>query len=151
AAQENEPKPPLSKPPLAQKPSLNNEISHNKNTSNKCGFLQSRLSGSRTNIHSVKERKEMDENNSTAEATDTRFLNIALKTTGHQHSLYQGSSKSVEEKTEEEEMSVAKTTVVKKITQKESDSSSSKFHKIDTVLGAGKLSDESQEKKDGNK
>ncbi|NXF05032.1 FYB1 protein, partial [Smithornis capensis] len=148
-AQENEPKPPLSKPPLAQKPSLDNEISHNKDTSNKCGFLQSRLSGSRTNIHSVKKRKEMDENNSAAEATDCHFLNTALKPTGQQHSIYQGRSKSVEKKTEEE-MSVAKTTVVKKIIQKESDSSSSKFHKVDTVLGGGKLPDESQEKKDGN-
>ncbi|NXA13795.1 FYB1 protein, partial [Sapayoa aenigma] len=145
-AQENEPKSTRSKPPLAQKPSLNNDISHNKDASEKYGFLHSRLSGSRTNVHPVKEGKEMDENSSAAEATCSHFLNTALTHTGHPHTLYQGSSKNVEEKAEEKEMSVAKTTTVKKIIQKESDSSQ-KFCQINTVLDAGKLSDESQKKK----
>ncbi|NXU83347.1 FYB1 protein, partial [Xiphorhynchus elegans] len=150
AAQENMPKPPLSKPPLAQKPSLDNEGSNNKDTSYKFGSLPSRLSGPRTNTQSLKKVKEMDENNSAAEATGSHLSKIALKPTGQCHSFSQGTSKIVQKETEEKEMSVAKTTIVKKIIQEGSDSSH-KFHKTNTALGAGRSSGESQEKEDGDR
>ncbi|NXM74698.1 FYB1 protein, partial [Serilophus lunatus] len=145
AAQKDEPKSFLSKQPVAQKQPLKDEISHNKDTSNKCR-LQSRLLGSKINIPPFKEGKEMDENNPAAEATGSHFLNKAPKPTHHQHSFYRGSSKNVEEKTKEEEMSVAKTTIVKKIPQEGSDSSSCKLRKTNTVLGAGRSSDKDEEK-----
>ncbi|NXG07114.1 FYB1 protein, partial [Sakesphorus luctuosus] len=148
AAQENMPKPASSKPPLAQKPSLDNEGSKNKDTSNKFGSLQSSLSGPRTNAYSLKKVKEMDENNSAAEAAGSRLPKIALKPTGLRYSLSQDTSKNVQKDTEEKGMSVAKTTVVKKIMQEGSDSSH-KFCKINTALGAGRSSGESKEKEDG--
>ncbi|NWR89363.1 FYB1 protein, partial [Furnarius figulus] len=150
AAQEDMPKPSLSKPPLAQKPSLDNEGSNNKDTSYKFGSLQSRLSGPRTNTHSLKKVKEMDENNSAAEATGSCLPKTALKPTGQCHSISQGTPKIVQKETEEKEMSVAKTTIVKKVIQEGSDSSH-KFHKTNTALGAGRSSGEPQEKEDGDR
>ncbi|NXE23331.1 FYB1 protein, partial [Ardeotis kori] len=145
ATQENEPKHPFAKPPLAQKPSLNREGSHNEDTSNKNVLLQK-------NIHSFKAAKEMDENsNCAAEVAGSNFSNMALKPTGHWSSSSQGTSKNVEEKTEEKGMSAAKNMFLNKIIQEESGSSSPKFHKTNTALAAGRLSGASQEKEDGDK
>ncbi|NWY20926.1 FYB1 protein, partial [Aphelocoma coerulescens] len=147
AAQENEPKPPVSKPPLAQKPSLNNEVSQNEDTSNKSGFLQ-RLSGPRTNTHALQEAKEMGENsNSAAEAAGSHFPKITLKPTGHRSSLSKGTPKTVEENTEEKGMSAAKNIFLNKIIQEES-GSSHKFHKMNTALAAERPSGEPQDKED---
>ncbi|KAM6230859.1 FYN-binding protein 1 isoform 1-T1 [Porphyrio hochstetteri] len=149
--QENESKPPSSKPPLAQKPSLNNEVSHNEDTSNKNVFLQKGLSGPRPNIHSLKTGKEMDENsNHAAEAAGSNFSNIALKPTGHWSSSPQGIPKNMEEKTEETGMSVAKNIFLNKI-QEESGCSALKFPKTNTALTAGRPSGGSQEKEDGDR
>ncbi|KFV49448.1 FYN-binding protein, partial [Gavia stellata] len=148
ATRENEPKPPFSKPPLAQKPSLNHEISHNEDTSNKNVFLQKGLSGPRPNMHSFKAAKEMDENsNCGAEAAGSHFSNMVLKPTGHWSSSSQGTLKNVEEKTEEKGMSAAKNIFVNKITQEES-GSSSKLHKTNTALASGRPTGGSQEKED---
>ncbi|NXE13717.1 FYB1 protein, partial [Lophotis ruficrista] len=145
ATQENEPKHPFIKPPLAQKPSLNREVSHNEDTSNKNVLLQK-------NIHSFKAAKEMDENsNCAAEAAGSNFSNMGLKPTGHWSSSSQGTSKNVEEKTEEKGMSAAKNIFLNKIMQEESGSSSPKFHKTNTALAAGRPSGASQEKEDGDK
>ncbi|XP_037980552.1 FYN-binding protein 1 isoform X2 [Motacilla alba alba] len=147
AAQENEPKIPVSKPPLAQKPSLNNEVSQNEDTSNKSGFLQ-RQSGPRTDIHAHQEAKEMGENsNSAAEAPGSNFPKVALKPSGHRYSLAKGAPKTVAENTEEKGMSTAKNIFLNKIAQEES-GSSHKFRKMNTALAAGKLSGESQEDED---
>ncbi|NWW03396.1 FYB1 protein, partial [Oreocharis arfaki] len=147
ATQENEPKPPVSKPPLAQKPSLNNEVFQKEDTSNKSGFLQ-RLSGPRTNIHTLQEAKEMGENsNSAAEAAGSHFPKIALKPTGQRSSLSKGTPKTVEENTEERGMSAAKNIFLNKIIQEES-GSSQKFPKMNTAPSAGRPSGEPQEKED---
>uniref|UniRef100_A0A8B9M0W7 FYN binding protein 1 n=1 Tax=Accipiter nisus TaxID=211598 RepID=A0A8B9M0W7_9AVES len=152
ATQENEPKPPFSKPPLAQKPSLNHDVSHNEDTSNKNVFLQKGLSGPRPNIHSFKATKEMDENsNRAAEAAGSHFSNIALKPAGHWPSSSQGTPKNMEEKTEEKGISAAKNIFLNKIIQEESGSSSPKFHKMNTALAAGRPSGGSQEKEDGDR
>ncbi|KFO09962.1 FYN-binding protein, partial [Balearica regulorum gibbericeps] len=152
ATQENEPKPPFSKPPLAQKPSLNQEVSHNEDTSNKNVFLQKGLSGPRPNIHSFKVAKEMDENsNSAAEAAGSHFSNTALKPTGHWSSSSQGTPKNTEEKTEEKGVSAARNIFLNKIIQEESGSSPPKFHKMNTALAAGKPSGGLQEKEDGDR
>ncbi|XP_009892972.1 PREDICTED: FYN-binding protein [Charadrius vociferus] len=152
ATQENEPKPPVSKPLLAQKPSLNHEVSHNEDTSNKNVFLQKGLSGPRPNIHSFKAAKEKDENSScAAEASASHFSNMALKPTGHWSSSSQGTPKNVEEKTEEKGMGAAKNIFLNKIIQEESSSPSLKFHKMNTALAAGRPSGGSQEKEDGDR
>ncbi|NXQ27781.1 FYB1 protein, partial [Alaudala cheleensis] len=149
ATQENEPKPPASKPPLAQKPSLNNEVSQNEDNSNKSGFLQ-RQSGSRTNIHTLQEVKEMGENsNSAEERAGSHFPKIALKPTGHRSSLSKGTPKTVSENTEEKGVSAAKNIFLNKIIQEES-GSSHKFHKMNTAFAAGRPSGEPQEKEDGD-
>ncbi|NWW84063.1 FYB1 protein, partial [Rhynochetos jubatus] len=151
ATQENESKPPFSKPPLAQKPSVNHEVSHNEDTSNKNVFLQKGLSGPRPNMYSFKAAKEMDENsNCAAEATSNPFSNVGLKPTGHWSSSPQGTLKNIEEKTEEKGISAAKNIFLNKIIQEES-GSSAKFHKMNTVLAAGKPSGGSQEKEDGDR
>ncbi|KAM6303118.1 FYN-binding protein 1 isoform 1-T1 [Podargus strigoides] len=152
ATQENEPKPPLSKPPLAQKPSLNHEVSHNKDTSNKNVFLQKGLSGPRPNMHSSKAAKETDENSNCAtEAAGGHFSNMALKPTGHWSRSSQGTPKNLEEKTEEKGMTAAKNIFINKTIKEESGSSSSKSHKMNEVLAAGWPSDGSQEKEDGDR
>ncbi|NXY14136.1 FYB1 protein, partial [Atrichornis clamosus] len=148
ATQENEPKPPVSKPPRAQKPSLYNEFSQNEDTSKRSGFLQ-KLSGSRTNIHSLKEVKEMGENsNQAAEAAGSHFPKIALKPTGHWSSLTKGTPRNVEENTEEKGVSAAKNIFLSKIIQEESNASSHKFCKKNTAFAAGGPSDGSQEEED---
>ncbi|KAM8984868.1 FYN-binding protein 1 isoform 2-T2 [Ara ararauna] len=151
ATQENEPKSSFSKPPLAQKPSLNHDVSHNEDTSNKNVFLQKGLSGPRQNIHSFKATKEMDESsNCSAEAAGSHFSNIALKPTDHCSGSSEGAPRNIEEKTEEKGVSAAKNTFLNKITQEES-GSSSKFHKTNTVFAEGRLSGGSQEKEDGDR
>uniref|UniRef100_A0A663N805 FYN binding protein 1 n=1 Tax=Athene cunicularia TaxID=194338 RepID=A0A663N805_ATHCN len=148
ATQENEPKT-FSKPPLAQKPSLNHEVTHNEDTSNKNVFLQK---GPRPNIHSFKAAKEMDENSKCAvEAAGSHFSNMALKPTGRWSSSSQGTPENVDEKTEEKGMSAAKNIFLNKIIQEESSSSSPKFNKTNTVLNAGRPSGGSQEKEDGDR
>ncbi|KAM6289386.1 FYN-binding protein 1 [Aegotheles albertisi] len=150
ATQENEPKPPFSKPPLAQKPSLNREVSHNEDTSNKNVFLQKGLAVPRPNTHSFKAAKEMDENsNRAAEAAGSHFSNMALKPTGRWSRSSQSIPKNVEEKTEEKGISAAKNIFLNKITQEESGSST--FHKTNTTLAAGMLSGGSQGKEDGDR
>ncbi|NWR35935.1 FYB1 protein, partial [Tachuris rubrigastra] len=144
AAQENVPKPPLFK-----KPSYNIEVSNNKDTSNTCGSFQSRLSGPRTNTHSLKKVKEIGENNSVAEGAGSHLPKIALKPAGHSQTLFQSTSRNVEKETEEKGMNVIKTTVAKKVTQEGSDSPH-KFRKTNTALGAVRSSDETQEKEDGS-
>ncbi|NXY47759.1 FYB1 protein, partial [Ceuthmochares aereus] len=151
ATQENEPKAPLSKPPLAQKPSLNHEVSHTEDNSNKNAFLQKGLSSPRPNIHSFKAAKEMDENsNCAAEAAGSHFSHVALKPVGHWSSSPQGIPKNVENKTEEKGMNAAKNIFLNKIIQEES-GSSPKFHKMNTALAAGRPTSESQEKGDGDR
>ncbi|NWH68755.1 FYB1 protein, partial [Geococcyx californianus] len=150
ATQENEPKPPFSKPPLAQKPSLNHEVSRNEDISNKNVFLQKGLSGPRPNIHSSKAAKEMDENSNCAVEAAGSHFSVILKPTGHWNSSHQGIPKNVEEKTGEKGMSTAKNIFLNKIIQEES-GPSPKLHKTNTTLAAGRLSDESQEKEDGNR
>ncbi|NXK95193.1 FYB1 protein, partial [Formicarius rufipectus] len=150
AVQENMTKFPLSKPPVAQKPFLGNEGSNNNDTSNKFGSLQVRLSGPRTKTYSFKKVKEMDENSSAAEAAGSHLSKIALKPTGQYYSSSQGTSKNVQKETEDKEMSVAKTTIVKKF-DKEGSDSSHKFCNINIVLDAGRSSGESQEKEDGDR
>ncbi|XP_030907527.2 FYN-binding protein 1 isoform X3 [Melopsittacus undulatus] len=151
ATQENEPNSSFSKPPLAQKPSLNHDVSHSEDTSNKNIFLQKGLSGPRQNIHSFKATKEMDENsNHSAEAAGGHFSNIALKPSDHRSGSPEGTPKNMEEKTEEKGMSAAKNIFLNKITQEES-GSSSKFHKTNAVFGEGRLSGGSQEKEDGDR
>uniref|UniRef100_A0A8C0ES07 FYN binding protein 1 n=1 Tax=Bubo bubo TaxID=30461 RepID=A0A8C0ES07_BUBBB len=148
ATQENEPKT-FSKPTLAQKPSLNHEVSHNEDSSNKNVFLQK---GPRPNIHSFKAAKEMDENSKcAAEAAGSHFSNMALKPTGHWSSSSQGNPENVDEKTEEKGMGAAKNIFLNKIIQEESSSSSPKFYKMNTVLTAGRPSGGSQEKEDGDR
>uniref|UniRef100_A0A8C5TN45 FYN binding protein 1 n=1 Tax=Malurus cyaneus samueli TaxID=2593467 RepID=A0A8C5TN45_9PASS len=150
AAQENEPKPPVSKPPLAQKPSLNQEVSQNEDTSSKSGFLQ-RLSGPKTNVLALQEAKETGENNnSAAESAGSHLPKTALKPTGHRSSLLKGTSKNVEENTEEKGMSSAKNIVLNKTIQEES-GSSHKFRKMNTALAAGGPSGEPQEREDGKR
>ncbi|NWQ71284.1 FYB1 protein, partial [Neopipo cinnamomea] len=144
AAQENAPQPSLFK-----KPSFNIEVSNNKDTSNKCGSLQSRLSGPRTNTHSLKKVKEMGENNSAAQAADSHLPKIALKPAGHSQTLFQGTFRNMGKETKEKGMSVIKTTVAKKVIQEGSDSPH-KFRKTSTALGAVRSSDETQEKEDGS-
>ncbi|XP_064903674.1 FYN-binding protein 1 isoform X1 [Columba livia] len=152
ATQENEPKSPFSKPPLAQKPSLNHEVSHKEDTSNKNVFLQKGLSGPKTNIRSFKAAKEIDENsNCAAEAPGSHFSNVVLKPTGHWSSSAQGTLINVEEEAEEKGMSAAKNVFLNKIMQEESGSSSAKFRKTNTVLAAERPSGASKEKEDGDK
>ncbi|PKK20860.1 FYN binding protein [Columba livia] len=152
ATQENEPKSPFSKPPLAQKPSLNHEVSHKEDTSNKNVFLQKGLSGPKTNIRSFKAAKEIDENsNCAAEAPGSHFSNVVLKPTGHWSSSVQGTLINVEEEAEEKGMSAAKNVFLNKIMQEESGSSSAKFRKTNTVLAAERPSGGSKEKEDGDK
>ncbi|KFO76489.1 FYN-binding protein, partial [Cuculus canorus] len=151
ATQENEPKTPLSKPPLAQKPSLNHEVSHTEDTSNKNVFLQKGLSSPRPNMHSFKAAKEMDENsNCAAEAEGSHFCHVALKPVGQWSSSPQGIPENTEQKTEEKGMSAAKNIFLNKIIQEES-GSSPKFHKTNTALAAGRPTGESQEKGDGDR
>ncbi|XP_062471418.1 FYN-binding protein 1 isoform X2 [Pezoporus occidentalis] len=151
ATQENEPKSSFSKPPLAQKPSLNRDVSHNEDTSNKNVFLQKQLSGPRQNIHSFKATKEVGENsNCSAEASGSHFSNKALKPTDHCSGASEGTPKYMEKKTEEKGMSAAKNIFLSKITQEES-GSSSKFHKTNTVFAEERLSGPSQEKEDGDR
>ncbi|NXS43730.1 FYB1 protein, partial [Balaeniceps rex] len=146
------PKPPFSKPLLAQKPSLNHEVSHNEDTSNKNVFLDKGLSGPRPNIHSFKAAKEMDENsNCAAEAAGSHFSNMALKPTGHWSSSSQGTPKNMEEKTEEKGASAAKNIFLNKISQEESGCSSPKFYKTNTALASDRPSGGSQEKEGGDR
>ncbi|NXX62964.1 FYB1 protein, partial [Scopus umbretta] len=152
ATHENEPKPPFSKPPLAQKPSLNHEVSHNEDTSNKNVFLQKGPSGARPNTHSFKAAKEMDGNsNCAAEAAGSHFSNMVLKPTGLWSSSFQVTPKNMEEKTKEKGMRAANKIFLNKISQEESGSSSSKFHKMNTALAAERPSGGSQEKEDGDR
>ncbi|NXK73380.1 FYB1 protein, partial [Amazona guildingii] len=151
ATQENEPKSSFSKPPLAQKPSLNHDVSHNEDASNKNVFLQKGPSGPRQNIHSFKPTKEMDENsNCSAEAAGSHFSNIALKPTEHCSGSSEGTSKNTDEKTEEKGMNAAKNIFLNKITLEES-GSSSKFQKTNTIFAEGRLSGGTQEKEDGDR
>ncbi|XP_009074141.1 PREDICTED: FYN-binding protein [Acanthisitta chloris] len=148
--QVNKPKLPLSKPPLAQKSSLTNEMSHNKDTSNKSDFLQ-RPASSRTNTCKFKEAKEMGENsNRAAETEGNRFRDIRVVPTSPQCSSSQGIPKNMEEKTAEKGISAVRNIFFKKITQEESDSSSLKLSKMKTPLIAGKPSGEPQKKEDGD-
>ncbi|NXW60641.1 FYB1 protein, partial [Eurystomus gularis] len=141
AMKENESKPPLSKPPVAKKLSLNLEVSHNEDTSNK-DVLRKGPPGPRPNIHSFKAAKEMGEKSKcAAEAAGSHFSNVVLKPTGHRTSSFQGIPKEVEEKTEEKIMSTAKNIFLKKTVQEETGSSSSlTLRKMKTVRAAGESS-----------
>uniref|UniRef100_A0A8B9S8J8 FYN binding protein 1 n=1 Tax=Apteryx owenii TaxID=8824 RepID=A0A8B9S8J8_APTOW len=152
ATQEHEPKPPFSKPPLAQKPSVNHEVSHNEDTSNRNAFLHKGLSGPRPKINSFIAAKETDkDSNNAAEAAGSHFSNMALKPTGNWSSSSQVTPKNVEEKPEEKGVGAAKNIFLNKISQEESGSSPSKFLKTNTAFAAGRLSGGSQEKEDGDK
>ncbi|NWH89098.1 FYB1 protein, partial [Aegithalos caudatus] len=148
ATQENEPKP-VPKPCLAQKPSLNNEVSQNKDTSNKSGSLQRQLIP-RKKIYTLQGEKEMGENsNSAAEGEGSHFPKIALNPTGHRSSLLKGTPKIVAEDTEEKGMSAAKNIFLNKI-QEESDSASTSCN-MNTAFAAGRPSGEPQEKEEGDR
>ncbi|NWI67525.1 FYB1 protein, partial [Todus mexicanus] len=145
--QQNEPNPRFSKPPLAKKLSINPEVSHNEATSSKNVLLQKGPSGPRPNTHSFKAAKEMDESSMSAtEAAGSHFSNTALKPIGCQFRSLQGNTKNVKEKTDEKETSTAKNTFLKNTSQEESNSTSSKSCKMNTVLAAGRLSGGPQEK-----
>ncbi|XP_010077605.1 PREDICTED: FYN-binding protein, partial [Pterocles gutturalis] len=151
ATQETEPKFPFSKPSLAKKHSVNQEVSHSKDTSNKNSFLQKGLSDVRASTLAFSTAKEMDENSNRAtEAAGSHFSNVVLKPTGQWSSSSQGIPKKVEEKTAEKGMSAARNIFVNKITQEEL-GSSSKFQKSNTALDAGRPSGGSQEKDDGDR
>ncbi|NXK39701.1 FYB1 protein, partial [Piprites chloris] len=139
-AQENAPKPSLFKNPF------NIEVSNNKHICKKCGSLQIRLLRPETERRSLKKVKEMGENNSAAEAVSSHPPKIALKPVGHSQTIFQGTYRNMEKATKEG-MSVIKTTVAKKVTEKRPNSSR-KFHKTNAALGAGRSSDESQETED---
>ncbi|NWU83646.1 FYB1 protein, partial [Onychorhynchus coronatus] len=143
AAQQNEPQPSLFKKPS------NIEVSNNKDTSNKCDSFQSRLSGPRTNTHSLKKVKEVGENNSAADAAGSHLPKIPLKPAGHLQSLLQGTFKNMAKVTKEKERSITKTTIAKEVIQEGSDFPH-RFCKTNTALGAGGSSDESLEKEGGD-
>ncbi|XP_062455806.1 FYN-binding protein 1 [Rhea pennata] len=152
AKQENEPKPPFSKPPLAQKPSVNHEVSHNEDTSNRNAFLHKGLSSPRPKINSLIAAQETDEDsNNAAEAAGCHFSNMALKPTGNWSSSSQVTPKTMEEKPEEKGAGATKNIFLNKISQEDSGSSPSKFLKTNSAFAAGKLMGRSEEKEDGDK
>ncbi|KAM6104764.1 LOW QUALITY PROTEIN: FYN-binding protein 1 [Pterocles gutturalis] len=149
ATQETEPKFPFSKPSLAKKHSVNQEVSHSKDTS-KNSFLQKGLSDVRASTLAFSTAKEMDENSNRAtEAAGSHFSNVVLKPTGQWSSSSQGIPKTVEEKTAEKGMSAARNIFVNKITQEELGSSSKS--RSQTSIDAGRPSGGSQEKDDGDR
>ncbi|NXO01689.1 FYB1 protein, partial [Rhinopomastus cyanomelas] len=148
---ENESQPSASKLPPTKKPPVNHEISCNKDSSNKSCFLKKGLSGPGPSIHSIKAAKEMNENsNRPAEVSGSHFSNITLKPSSHSSSSFKGTLKTVEKKTEEEQMSTVKNIFLKKNIQEDS-SSSHRFNKINTELAAGRSSDGSQDKDDSDR
>ncbi|XP_025893612.1 FYN-binding protein 1 isoform X2 [Nothoprocta perdicaria] len=154
ATQENETKPPFSKPPLAQKPSVNHEVSHNEDTSNRNAFLHKGPSGPRPKINSFRAAKEADkDSNNAAEAAGahSHSFNMSLKPTGNWTSSSQVTPQNVEEKPEEKGVSAVKNIFLNKISQEESGSSPSKFLKTNPAYAAGRLPEGSQEKEKRDK
>uniref|UniRef100_A0A674I3Z9 FYN binding protein 1 n=1 Tax=Terrapene triunguis TaxID=2587831 RepID=A0A674I3Z9_9SAUR len=140
ASQENDPKPPFSKPPLGQKPSLNPDVSHHEDISNRHAFLTKGSSGSlgpRPKIHSFKLPKETAENSSNGtDSPGGHFPTVTLKSIGNRSTPGQV-LKNVEEKTEDNRSGVAKNIFLSKINQEDSGPTPSKFRQPPAKLAAG--------------
>ncbi|KAM7167030.1 FYN-binding protein 1 isoform 4-T5 [Macrochelys suwanniensis] len=154
ASQENDPKPPFPKPPLGQKPSLNPDVSHHEDISNRHAFLTKGSSGSlgpRPKIHSFKLPKETAENSSNGtDSPGGHFSTVTLKSIGNRSTPGQV-PKSVEEKTEANRSGVAKNIFLSKINQEYSGPTAPKFVKPTAKLAAGGPSGSFHEREEGDK
>uniref|UniRef100_A0A8C3RM66 FYN binding protein 1 n=1 Tax=Chelydra serpentina TaxID=8475 RepID=A0A8C3RM66_CHESE len=154
ASQENDPKPPFPKPPLGQKPSLNPDVSHQEDISNRHAFLTKGSSGSlgpRPKIHSFKLPKETAENSSNGtDSPGGHFSTVTLKSIGNRSTPGQV-PKSVEEKTEANRSGVAKNIFLSKINQEYSGPTAPKFVKPTAKLAAGGPSGSFHEREEGDK
>ncbi|XP_039400758.1 FYN-binding protein 1 isoform X5 [Mauremys reevesii] len=153
-SQENDPKPPFSKPPLGQKPSLNPDVSHHEDVSNRHAFLTKGSSGSlgpRPKIHSFKLPKETAENSSNGtDSPGGHFPTVTLKSIGNRSTPGQV-PKNLEEKTEDNRSGVAKNIFLSKINQEVSGSTPPKFPKPPAKLAAGGPLGSFHEREEGNK
>ncbi|XP_044877809.1 FYN-binding protein 1 isoform X5 [Mauremys mutica] len=153
-SQENDPKPPFSKPPLGQKPSLNPDVSHHEDVSNRHAFLTKGSSGSlgpRPKIHSFKLPKETAENSSNGtDSPGGHFPTVTLKSIGNRSTPGQV-PKNLEEKTEDNRSGVAKNIFLSKINQEDSGSTPPKFPKPPAKLAAGGPLGSFHEREEGNK
>ncbi|XP_030422493.1 FYN-binding protein 1 isoform X4 [Gopherus evgoodei] len=153
-SQENDPKPPFPKPPIGQKPSLNPDISHHEDVSNRHAFLTKGSSGSlgpRPKIHSFKLPKETAENS--GNGTDSpggHFPTVTLKSIGNWSTPGQV-PKNLEEKTEDNRSGVAKNIFLSKINQEDSGPTPPKFSKPTAKLTAGGPLGSFNEREEGNK
>ncbi|XP_034630610.1 FYN-binding protein 1 isoform X3 [Trachemys scripta elegans] len=154
ASQENDPKPPFSKPSLGQKPSLNPDVSHHEDISNRHAFLTKGSSGSlgpRPKLHSFKLPKETAENSSNGtDSPGGHFPTVTLKSIGNRSTPGQV-LKNVEEKTEDNRSGVAKNIFLSKINQEDSGPTPSKFRKPTAKLAAGGPSGSFHEREEGDK
>ncbi|XP_053888082.1 FYN-binding protein 1 isoform X3 [Malaclemys terrapin pileata] len=154
ASQENDPKPPFSKPSLGQKPSLNPDVSHHEDISNRHAFLTKGSSGSlgpRPKLHSFKLPKETAENSSNGtDSPGGHFPTVTLKSIGNRSTQGQV-LKNVEEKTEDNRSGVAKNIFLSKINQEDSGPTPSKFRKPTAKLAAGGPSGSFHEREEGDK
>ncbi|XP_027683868.2 FYN-binding protein 1 isoform X1 [Chelonia mydas] len=160
ASQENDPKPPFPKPPLGQKPSLNPDVSHHEDISNRHAFLTKGSSGSpgpRPKIHSFKLPKETAENSSNGtNSPGGHFPTVTLKPIGNRSTpsslAYAGQvPKNVEEKTEDNRSGVAKNIFLSKINQEDSGPTPPKFLKPTAKLAAGGPLRSFREREEGDK
>ncbi|XP_043370277.1 FYN-binding protein 1 isoform X3 [Dermochelys coriacea] len=160
ASQENDLKPPFPKPPIGQKPSLNPDVSHHEDISNRHAFLTKGSSGSlgpRPKIHSFKLPKETAENSSNGtDSPDGHFPAVTLKSIGNRSTpsslAYAGQvPKNIEEKTEDNRSGVAKNIFLSKINQEDSGPTPPKFLKPTAKLAAGGPSGGFCERQEGDK
>uniref|UniRef100_A0A8C0GLH9 Uncharacterized protein n=1 Tax=Chelonoidis abingdonii TaxID=106734 RepID=A0A8C0GLH9_CHEAB len=153
-SQENDPKPPFPKPPLGQKPSLNPDVSHHEDVSNRHAFLTKGSSGSlgpRPKIHSFKLPKETAENSSNGtDSPGGHFPTVTLKSIGNRSTPGQV-PKNLEEKTEDNRSGVAKNIFLSKINQEDSCPTPPKFSKPIAKLTAGGPLGSFNEREEGNK
>uniref|UniRef100_A0A8C3FLV3 FYN binding protein n=1 Tax=Chrysemys picta bellii TaxID=8478 RepID=A0A8C3FLV3_CHRPI len=154
ASQENDPKPPFSKPSLGQKPSLNPDVSHHEDISNRHAFLTKGSSGSlgpRPKLHSFKLPKETAENSSNGtDSPGGHFPTVTLKSIGNRSTPGQV-LKNVEEKTEDNRSGIAKNIFLSKINQEDSGPTPSKFRKPTAKFAAGGPSGSFHEREEGDK
>uniref|UniRef100_A0A452IWE9 FYN binding protein 1 n=1 Tax=Gopherus agassizii TaxID=38772 RepID=A0A452IWE9_9SAUR len=153
-SQENDPKPPFPKPPIGQKPSLNPDISHHEDVSNRHAFLTKGSSGSlgpRPKIHSFKLPKETAENSSNGtDSPGGHFPSVTLKSIGNWSTPGQV-PKNLEEKTEDNRSGVTKNIFLSKINQEDSGPTPPKFSKPTAKLTAGGPLGSFNEREEGNK
>ncbi|KAM9138642.1 FYN-binding protein 1 isoform 4-T7 [Pangshura tecta] len=153
-SQENDPKPPFPKPPLGQKPSLNHDVSHHEDVSNRHAFLNKGSSGSlgpRPKIQSFKLPKETAENSSNGtDSPSGNFPTVTLKSVGNRSTPGQV-PKNLEEKTEDNRSGLAKNIFLSKINQEDSGPTPPKFPKPPAKLAAGGPLGSFHERQEGNK